>query len=51
MFECTFEVIEAGVCSAIYRPASDAIAASALNVFGWVQSVFQKGKARDDLKN
>ena len=51
MFECTFEVIEAGACSAIYRPVADAVATAALDVFGWVQPVFQKGKTRDDLKN
>jgi len=51
MHECAFKVIEARARSAIYRPAADAVAAFALNVFVWVQSVFQKGKTRDNLKN
>tara|TARA_B100002003_G_C13849592_1_gene416495 strand:- start:112 stop:324 length:213 start_codon:yes stop_codon:yes gene_type:complete len=51
MLESLLEVIKAGVCRAIYRSAPDAVAAAALNMFCWVQSVFQKGKAGDDLKN
>ena len=35
----------------IYRSAPDEIAAAALNVFCWVQSIFQGSKARDNLKN